>query len=75
MLHQDVKAIRDDETQPEKVRAMAKILADQYLYPVDFQVLDLEGKLYSQGEANRMLKPYLEVLEKGLEEPPPTSRR
>lgn len=69
MLHQDVQAVRDDETQPEKVRALAKILAEQYLYPVDFQVLDLKGQLYSQGEANRMLKPYLEVLQAGLREP------
>ncbi len=66
MLHQDVKAVRDDESQPAKVRAIARVLAEQYLYPVDFQVLDLDGKLYSQGEANRMVKPYLTVLREGL---------
>ena len=45
---------------------MAKALAERYLYPVDFQIVDVEGKLYAQGEANDMKLPYREVLEKGL---------
>ena len=66
MIAKDVKALAADESAPEDLRAFAAGLAERYLYPVDFQVVDVEGEMHAQGEANKMLRPYLSVLKEGL---------
>lgn len=66
ILAKDLRSLAEDESVPSDLRALAKALAEQYLYPVDFQVVDVEGELYAKGEANDMKLPYREVLEKGL---------
>lgn len=66
MLAKDVRSLAEDESAPADLRALAAALAERYLYPVDFQVVDVEGELFAQGEANNMKLPYRKVLEKGL---------
>ena len=66
MLAKDVKAIAEDESQPADLRALAARLAERYLYPVDFQVVDADGDMHAQGEANAMQRPYRAILEEGL---------
>ena len=66
MLAKDVRSLAEDESGPADLRALAAVLAERYLYPVDFQVVDVEGELYAQGAANEMRVPYRSVLEKGL---------
>lgn len=61
-----MKALAQDESAPADLRALAAGLAQRYLYPVDFQVVDVEGRLHAQGEANDMRRPYLAVLREGL---------
>lgn len=66
MRAQDVRSLAEDESAPADLRALAAALAERYLYPVDFQVVDVEGELYAQGEANDMRRPYRSVLREGL---------
>ena len=66
MLAKDVKALAADESQPADLRAFAAGLAERYLYPVDFQIVDAEGHMHAQGEANDMNLSYRAVLEQGL---------
>ncbi len=66
MLAKDVRSLAEDESAPADLRALAAALAERYLYPVDFQVVDVEGVLYAQGEANKMRLPYRSVLQAGL---------
>lgn len=68
MLAKDVRAVAEDPDASEDLRRLAAALAEQYRYPVDFQVVDTTGELYAQGEANHMVKPYREVLLEGLRE-------
>ena len=67
MLAKDVKALAADESAPADLRALAAALARNYIYPVDFQVIDPDGTLHAQGEANDMRRPYIEVLLDGLD--------
>lgn len=67
MLAKDMKALAADEHAGPELRRLAAALAANYVYPVDFQVVDTTGELHSQGEANRMVKPYRQVLLEGLE--------
>ena len=67
MLAKDVKALASDENTPADLRTLATALAENYIYPVDFQVVSPDGTLHAQGEANRMRQPYLQVLQDGLE--------
>jgi hypothetical protein len=62
-----VKALAADEQADSELRTLARALAENYKYPVDFQVLDTTGKLYAQGEANHMRRSYRDVLLSGLE--------
>ena len=66
MLAQDVRALIEDESCPEDLRAIARLLADRYSYPVDFQVIDIEGKLYAQAAANDHIPSYLDAVEGGV---------
>ncbi len=66
MLAKDVKALAADESQPAALREFAVGLAERYLYPVDFQIVDAKGRMHAQGEANDMKVSYREVLELGL---------
>jgi len=66
MLAKDVKKLAGDESTPADLRRVAACLAEHYLYPVDFQVVDAAGVLHAQGEANDMRKPYRETLAEGL---------
>ena len=66
MLAKDVKKLARDESMPADLRRVAAALAERHRYPVDFQVVDVEGVLHAQGEANDMRKTYREVLEEGL---------
>ncbi len=66
MLAKDVKALAESESAPPGLRALAARLAEHYRYPVDFQIVDVEGRLYAQGEANELFRPYRSVLEEGL---------
>ena len=66
MLARDVKALAGDEKSPSDLRKLAASLARQCAYPVDFQVVSPDGTLHAQGEANRMDRPYLQVLKAGL---------
>lgn len=68
MLAKDVKAMASDDSLEAGLRNLAQALSDNYAYPVDFQVVDLDGTLRAQGEANRMQQPYLTVLQAGLAE-------
>jgi hypothetical protein len=67
MLAKDVKALAEDERVAVDLRELAAALARNYIYPVDFQVVGPDGTLHAQGEANRMRRPYLEVLQSGLD--------
>ena len=66
MLARDVRALANDEKTPNDLRKLAASLAEKYAYPVDFQIVSPDGTLHAQGEANRMDRPYLQVLEAGL---------
>jgi hypothetical protein len=68
MLAKDMRALADDEDASAELRALAKGLAERYLYPVDFQVIDTDGELCAQGEANKMARPYIELLRGGLDD-------
>ena len=66
MLAKDMKTLAADESLPADLRALAAGLAERYLYPVDFQIIDTDGEMHAQGEANKMAVPYRVTLEKGL---------
>ena len=65
MLAQDVRALAANESCPESVRKIARALAERYSYPVDFQVIDLDGELFAQAAANDHIPSYLEAVKKG----------
>lgn len=67
MLAKDVRALAADPLAPADLRALAAGLAERYRYPVDFQVVDVTGEMFAQGEANAMREPYRRTLERGLE--------
>ena len=66
MLAKDVKMLAADDGAEPDLRALAQKLAEQYKYPVDFQVVDTDGTLHAQGEANKMRRSYWSVLQEGL---------
>ena len=66
MLAKDVKRLAGDESIPADLRRVAAALAEHHRYPVDFQIVDVEGGLHAQGEANDMRKSYREILGEGL---------
>ncbi len=71
ILAEDLEAIAKDESQPENVRAAAKVAFERYKYPVDSQMMTADGKLLSQAATNDIMSPdmdalYLAALKKAL---------
>lgn len=77
MISKDVRALAAGDETPAEVRAVAKVLAERYSYPVDFQLIDTAGELYAQAAANDHVPSYVAVVQKGVkaEEPLPARER